>query len=73
MYEIEDVVLMMVKERMNDRMRYVADRRALRLARAHRPSMKLRLGMALIRFGQWLMGESAPSAGSPARLRQVQY
>jgi hypothetical protein len=73
MYETEDFVMLMVKERMHDDLRYAEQRRALRLARVPRPSMRVRLGTALIRFGQWMMGESAPSAGSQIGIGQAQY
>ena len=72
MYDHEDFVAMMVKERMNDAMRLAEYRRALGLARQPRASVRVRLGRILIRFGQWLMGESSPSAGSSVRLRQAQ-
>jgi hypothetical protein len=71
MYIHEDIVMMIVKERMDDAMRFAEHRRALRLARASRPSARVRLGMALIRLGRWLMGGSSPSAGTTIRLGQA--
>ena len=72
MYIHEDTVLMIVKERMDDAMRYAEHRRALRLIRAPNSSTSVRLGTALIRLGGWLMGESSPSAETTIRLGQAQ-
>ncbi len=71
MYIHEDIALMIVKERVDDARRFAEHRRALRLARTARPSTKIRLGMALVRVGSWLMGESSPSAGTTIRLGQA--
>jgi hypothetical protein len=72
MYIHEYTVMMIAKQRMDDAMRYAEHRRALRLAREPGPSTKVRLGMALIRVGRWLMGESSPSTGTTIRLGQAQ-
>jgi hypothetical protein len=72
MYIHEDIAVIMIKERMEDAKRYSEQRRALRLARASRPATRVRLGMLLIRFGRWLMGESPPPAGTTINLGQAQ-
>lgn len=72
MYIHEETVVMMVKQRMDDAMRYAEQRRALRLARASRPSTRVRLGMVLIRFGHWMMGQSTSAPGTPVGLPQAQ-
>lgn len=72
MYIYEDLAVMMVKERMDDARRFAEHRRALHIAHGLRPSPRVRLGMALVRFGRWLMGEASPSAGTTIRLGQAQ-
>ena len=72
MYIHEDIAVMMMKERTDDAMRFAEQRRALHLARASRPSTRVRLGMVQIRFGRWLMGESSPPAGTRISLGQAQ-
>jgi hypothetical protein len=67
----EDTVMMIVKQRMDDAMRYAEQRRALRLARAPRPSTRVRLGMAVIRLTRWLMGDSSMPAGTMTRLESA--
>jgi hypothetical protein len=64
MYTDEGIVMTIVKQRMNDAMRYAEHRRALPFVRPSRASTRVRVGMALIRLGRWLVGGSWPSAGS---------
>jgi hypothetical protein len=55
-YTHEDYAWLLVKERMEDAMRFAAQRRAIRAARRARPAARIRLGMALVRLGHWIMG-----------------
>ena len=68
----EDVMMMIVRERMDEATCYAQYRAALRLARGPRPSTRALLGMALIRFGHWMMGQSTSASGAPINLRQAQ-
>jgi len=69
---IEDhAMLMMARERMEETSRSAEQRRALRLAEAPHRSTRARLGMALIRLGHWIMGQSSPTPGTPIGLRQA--
>lgn len=72
MYIYEDLAVLMVKERMDEARRFAQHRRAVRLARGLRPSPRVRLGMALVRFGCWLMGQSTSSVGTTVQLGQAQ-
>ena len=67
----EDIVTMMAKERLEDALRFAERMRDLRLARAPRRPARVRLGIALIRFGHWLMGQSSPTPGPPVGLQQA--
>jgi hypothetical protein len=64
-YIHEDVAMLVLKERLEDAMRFAEQRRALRAARRPPPPARVRLGMALVRFGHRIMGESMPGPGSP--------
>ena len=55
----------MVKQRMNEAERVAAHARAMRLARASRPGMRVRLGAGLVRLGWWIMGHDAGSVARP--------
>ncbi len=68
----EDFALLMAKERMEDAMHFAEQRRALRLARSLRRPVRVRLGMALVRFGHWIMGQSCPMPPAQIGLRQSQ-
>jgi len=68
----EEVALLMAKERIEVAVRHAEQRRALRLARAPRGPARLRLGMALVRFGHWVMGQSPQVPEAPIGLRQTQ-
>jgi hypothetical protein len=72
MHMLEDVVLQVAKERMGDAWRHAEQMRAIRRARAPRRSARVRLGMALIRFGHWILGQPSPTPGDPIGLRQAQ-
>ena len=67
-----DFVSLVVKERMEDAVRYAEQRRALRLARRPCRPARLRLGMALVQFGHWIMGQYSPAPETPIGLRQTQ-
>ena len=60
MYILEDIMLLMARERMEDAVRYAEQRRAHRIARTRRRPARVHLGMALVRFGHWIMGRSCP-------------
>jgi hypothetical protein len=59
----------MARERMKEASRSAEQRRSLRHAEAPHRSMKARLGMALIRLGHRIMGQSSPTPGTPIGLR----
>jgi len=70
---IEDhAMLLMARERREETSRSAEQRRALRLAEAPHRSMRARLGMALIRLGHRIMGQSSPTPGTPIGLRRAQ-
>ena len=70
---IEDyTILSMARERMEETSRSAEQRRALRLAEAPHRSTRARLGMALIRLGHWIMGQSSPTPGTQIGLRPAQ-
>lgn len=68
----EHTVVLMAKERMEDARRSAERVRALRLARTLRTSARIRLGMALVRFGHWIQGQPLPATATPIDLRQAQ-
>ncbi len=72
MHMLEDMMLLMAKERMEDALRHAEWRRALRLARGPRRPARVSLGMALVRLGHWLQGQRSPAPGTPIGLRQAQ-
>jgi hypothetical protein len=72
MYIHEHTVLLMAKERMEDALHFAEQMRALRLARTPRRPARVRLGMALVRFGHWIMGQPSPAPQAPIGLRQTQ-
>ncbi len=67
-----DFISLVVKERMEDAARYAEQRRALRLARAPRLPVRVRLGAALVRCGHWIMGRSRSAPRAPIGLQQSQ-
>ena len=72
MYIEDHAMLLMARERMEDAARSAEQRRVLRLARAPRRTTRVRLGLALVRLGHWVMGQSFPTPGTPIGLRQTQ-
>jgi hypothetical protein len=60
----EDITVQMAKERIESAVREAELRRAIRLARGHR-STRIRLGNALVRLGQWVLGEPTPAHSGP--------
>jgi len=69
---LEHTAVLMAKERMEDARRSADQARALRLGRAPRPPARVRLGMALVRFGHWIQGRPSPAPGCRTGLRQAQ-
>ena len=64
MHMHEDTMLLMAKERIQEAERRAELSRALRLARPpHRPA-RVRLGMALVRLGQWILGRPSTAQGT---------
>jgi hypothetical protein len=61
----EQHVLAMVKQKMIEAERAAAQARAVRLARAARPGVRVRLGTGLVRLGWWIMGHDAGSVARP--------
>ncbi|MFI5341807.1 MAG: hypothetical protein ACHQ7N_18445 [Candidatus Methylomirabilales bacterium] len=72
MHMLEDMMLLIARERMEDALRSAEWRRALRLARGPRRPARVLLGMALIRLGHWLLGQPSSAPGTPIALRQAQ-
>ena len=70
---IEDqAMLLMARERMEETSRSADQRRALRSAEAPHRSTRVRLGIALIRLGHWILSQSAASPESPIGFRRAQ-
>jgi hypothetical protein len=70
-YTHEDYAWLLVKERMEDAMRFAAQRRAIRAARRARQAARIRLGMALVRLGHRIMGyPHAPNGDYGMRLAE---
>jgi len=57
MFIHEQLLLQLAQERMAEAVQWAEQRRALRQSR---PSVRIRLGLALVRLGHWLAGQ--PSA-----------
>jgi hypothetical protein len=72
MHMLEDMMVLMAKERVEDAMQFAEQRRALRLARRQRRPARIRLGMALVRFGHWIMGQRSPAPQAPIGIQQAQ-
>ena len=69
---IEDYTMLLIaRERMNETSRSAEQRRALRLAEAPRQSIRVRLGIALVRLGHWMMGQYTPTPRTPIGLHQA--
>jgi hypothetical protein len=60
----EDMLLLMTRERIREAERRAEVSRALRLARPARRPARIRLGMALVRLGQWIMGRPSTTQGT---------
>ena len=68
----EDTMLLMARERILEAERRAEVSRALRMTRpAHRP-VRVRLGMALVRLGQWIMGRPSTAQGTRIEPWQAQ-
>ena len=61
----EQDVLRMVKQRVKEAERAAAQARDVRLARASRPGVRVRLGVGFVRLGWWIMGHDARSTARP--------
>ena len=57
-----DIALLMEKERMEDAVLFAEQRRELGRERASRGPAWVWVGMALVRFGQWMSGEPSPES-----------
>ena len=68
----EDTALLMARERMEDAMRFAEQRRLLRHARGPRQPARVRLGLAIVRLGRWLMGSSPEAPRAHVGLEQTQ-
>jgi hypothetical protein len=66
----EHIALMMARERMEDAARAAEQARAVGHAGVPRPSVRISLGIALIRLGRWIQGRPSPS-GTPIGLPQA--
>jgi len=70
---IEDyAMLLMARERMEETLGSAEQRRAFRSAEAPHRLTRVRLGIALIRLGHWMIRQSSPTPGTPIGLRQAQ-
>ena len=68
---IEDhTMLLMARERMEYASRSAEQRRVLRLARGPRRATRVRLGLALVRLGHWIMGQSFVAPGATHETQQ---
>jgi hypothetical protein len=63
----EQIALQIAKERLADAVREAERIRAMRVSRVPRPA-RVRLGSAIVRFGQWMAGDSSPVASSRSPL-----
>lgn len=62
----EYLVTLMLRERMAELHAEAARYAMLRAARPARRPARVRLGLVLIRFGQWFAGEAPAASPSPA-------
>jgi hypothetical protein len=70
---VEDyTMLLMARERMEETSRSAEQRRTLHPVEKSHRSTRARLGMALVRLGHRIMGQSSPTPGTPIGLRQAQ-
>jgi hypothetical protein len=61
----EQDALRMVKQRVKEAERAAAQAREVRLARASRPGVRVRLGVVFVRLGWWIMGNDARATARP--------
>jgi len=61
----EELTVQMAKERIEAAVREAEQMRAIRLARGRR-SARVRLGSALVRLGQWVLGHPSPVLSRPS-------
>ena len=61
----EQEALRMVKQRVKEAERAAAQARDVRLVRASRPGVRVRLGVGFVRLGWWIMGHEARSTARP--------
>jgi hypothetical protein len=61
----EYAVQLLVMERIAEARAFAAKRARFRSPGPRRQSVRVRLGLALIRAGQWMLGEPLAGAGSP--------
>jgi len=61
----EQDALRMVKQRVKEAERAAAQAHAVRLARASRLGVRVRLGAGLVRLGWWIMGQKGGSLARP--------
>jgi hypothetical protein len=65
MWGYEQAALLMARERMEEAMRGAEEARAIRRARVPRPSMRITLGIALVRLGHRVMGQQVQMSRGP--------
>jgi hypothetical protein len=71
--QLEDhAILMMARERMEEARRCAEHARVLRSIGTPRRPARVRLGMFLVRLGQWVMGQGLPTPGRTSTLRRAQ-
>ncbi len=68
----EHTALLVAKERIADAVRAAEQARAIRLARGPHTSARVRLGKALIRLGERMMGQYGQAPRIPVRLGQTE-
>lgn len=69
----EEIALLIARERMEDAVRLAEQTRAIRQSQARRRLLRDRLGSAVVRFGQWIMGQSMPARRTPIEFHQGQF
>jgi hypothetical protein len=62
----EYLVILMARERMAEAQAAAARDALLRAARPARRPARVQLGLALIRFGRWILGAAPTASASPA-------
>jgi hypothetical protein len=71
MWISEQTIMQIARERMGEAERAAARARAVRLARASRPGVRVRLGACLVRLGWWIMKRGEVPGGRSVDIGRV--